>query len=114
MSKKGEVTLLAELVKMTPHIILLIVVLLILTKFYLVIAKEKETQPQVDLKRIVEEIEGLEKSQTLVVPILVKDYEIQRIENDPRDPECRTQCLCVIEGKKTCRQVAKPIKPFAS
>jgi len=110
MSKKALLPL-EELVKMVPHIILLFVVLFILIQAYLIFAAEKETQPQVDLKRIVEEIEGLEKSQTLVVPILGKDYEIQRIENDPSNPECRRQCLCVIEAKKTCRVVETPIAP---
>ena len=108
MSKKALLPL-EELVKMVPHIILLFVVLFILIQAYLIFAAEKETQPQVDLKRIVAEIEDLEKGQSIDVPILGERYEIQTIENDARDPECRRQCLCVIETKKTCRAVAKPI-----
>ena len=68
MSKKALLPL-EELVKMVPHIILLFVVLFILIQAYLIFAAEKETQPQVDLKRIVAAIEDLDKGQSIDVPI---------------------------------------------
>jgi len=107
MSKKGIISLEA-LVKLIPHLILVVVLLFGLAALYKIFIQEQEPIPAVnDLDRTVSIIKQLSPYETASVFVNAKGYSLVLHSQDSKDPpeQCGGEtCLCLVMPQKTtCR-----------
>ena len=94
-NKKGDMPTLEEIVKLIPHLALVILLMFILATFYNSCLTEVKDQRDFDFERIIAEINELGEGESLAVPIKGEFYYIIVFEKE----SSLSEMFC---GDKTC------------
>ncbi|TKJ17375.1 hypothetical protein CEE44_02470 [Candidatus Woesearchaeota archaeon B3_Woes] len=102
--KRGEITL-EEVVKLVPHLILAVSMIVILTMFYRSYTTEAKDQRDFDFERIIAEINDLSDKESIGVPIKGQFYYLVAFEKESLQSNISCSdltCLCLfkIDGEK--------------
>ena len=109
--KKGSLISLEALVKLIPHLILTIAIMVVIGMFVYYLLYPPLTDPQKDFKRLTQDLEAVMKAETggkftIKSPMQAKASYTMFVHPKPDDiseipPRCKKQsCICIMEIKE--------------